>query len=281
MVADATLESDLRALPRDVPSRCAQAWPTVTVDPVAFVDGLVARLRDETSPAEALAALNVTDLYLAFACAEGDRAALALLDATHLAQTGRALARMGFAASVVDEALQTLRDTLLLKGQRAAPQILDFSGRGQLAGWLLVVASRIAFRAARPARLDVPWDASLHGESGGDLELAYLKKTYGDLFRAAFSSALRELPPADRTLLQQRYSLGTSVVALGRLYGIHHSNVSRRVEAVRERLVVATRAAMLRTHHLEAGQLSSILRLIRSEIDVSLSSTSDWNRAAE
>src|SRR5436190_24126475 len=63
---------------------CRSAWPTVRVDDARFVGHVAAHLgaaQAEATPA-ALEALHAADLYLAFAGAEGDPAALSELDKT-------------------------------------------------------------------------------------------------------------------------------------------------------------------------------------------------------
>src|SRR5262249_5471033 len=57
-------------------SRAHAAWPAGWVPAASFVEHLRTRLPAEGDPAEALPALAVEDLYLAFACALGVPAAL-------------------------------------------------------------------------------------------------------------------------------------------------------------------------------------------------------------
>jgi RNA polymerase sigma-70 factor (ECF subfamily) len=61
------------------------------------------------------------------------------------------------------------------------------------------------------------------------------------------------------------------VTELGVLHGVHASTISRWVTDARSRLVAGTRSAMMRRLRLGGPEVSSILRLIHSEIDISLS----------
>jgi RNA polymerase sigma-70 factor (ECF subfamily) len=69
--------------------------------------------------------------------------------------------------------------------------------------------------------------------------------------------------------------LNMTVVELGALYGVHASTASRRVTEARDRLVAATRDVMMKRCNLGRAEVSSILRLIQSEIDLSLSTAID------
>ena len=256
-------------------ARAREAWPALEVLDERFGDALAERVGDDADVPAAIAKMNAGDLYFVLACAAGDATALAELEKRHLADVAGALERVGFPAAAIDESLQVLRETLLVAGEHGAPRILEFGARGQLRGWLRVVATRIAFRLARPARKNVAFDESLGEQAKGDLELDYLKKKYGSTFQDAFREALATLPVPDRLLLKQRFALNTTVIELGALHGVHASTISRRVAYVRARLVTATREGMMRRLRLGAPEVSSILRLIQSQLDISLSSYRD------
>ena len=94
-----------------------------------------------------------------------------------------------------------------------------------------------------------------------------MKKTYGDAFQRAFQAALEDLETADRLLLKQRFRHRMTVEQLGTLHAVHASTISRRVDAARERLVKATRTQMMRELDVGRADVSSILRLIESELE--------------
>jgi RNA polymerase sigma-70 factor (ECF subfamily) len=274
-VPEPSSASALRDALDELHRKARSAWPALDVDAEVLRRALVARLEGAGDPLTSLAGLNGDEIYLALACAAGDRAALGVFESTYLPSIGDALRRMGFAPAVVDEALQRTRTRLLVASAGRAPRILDFGGRGRLLRWLRVVASRVAYTVARPVHAHVPLEESLPADESGDIELAFLKKTYGATFRSAFREALATLPVADRLLLKQKLTQNLTVVELGRLYGVHGSNVSRRVTDARRRLVEETRAAMMRRLQLDAPALSSVLRLIHSEVEISLSTYSE------
>jgi RNA polymerase sigma-70 factor, ECF subfamily len=232
-------------------------WPAVRADRDAF--------RKHAERAGDVS--HLADLYLAFACAQGDVAALAALDATYLRELRGPLARMRLDDPAIDEVLQALRDQQLV-GE--PPGILAYTGRGPLRAWLRSVAVRLALRERERTARGAPL-ADDHDAGSEDLELALMKKQYGAAFGRAFAQALAALTVEDRLLLKQRLRHQLGVVELGRLYRVNAGTISRRVAAARERLVAHTRSYMAAELRVATSELSSVLRLIDSQIDVSLS----------
>ncbi len=256
--------------------RARTAWPTIAMDEVRFADHLAKALRDAPRLADALDQLEAGDLYLALACALGDATAIAAFDRMYVASLRGPLARMGLDASGIDDTLQTMRQELLADGD---PRILNYSGRGPLRAWLRSVAARTGLRLIRKTpRHDELDDAKHSPVVADDLELAYMKKTYGDVFQRAFKASLDGLDAADRLLLKQRFRHRMTVEQLGALHAVHAGTISRRVEAARERLVKATRTQMMRELEVGRDDVESILRLIESELDITLSSHSSLER---
>ncbi|MFT3697948.1 MAG: hypothetical protein QM831_32710 [Kofleriaceae bacterium] len=235
----------------------AAAWPEITV--TGFEDRL----------AELADADHVTDLYLAFACARGDTAAIAALDRKYLAPLAAPLRKMGLDASAIDETLQIVRDELLVARTGKQPGILNYGGRGALAGWLRSVAVRTALRDRKKPERRGEYVEGGHAASADDLELAYMKKTYGAAFERAFATALAQLEVEDRLLLKQRFGHRLGVVELGKMYGVNAGTITRRVQGVRDRLLEATRESM--KDEVGTDALTSILKLIESQLDITLS----------
>jgi RNA polymerase sigma-70 factor (ECF subfamily) len=255
--------------------RARTAWPTIAMPETRFAEHLAKALRDAPGLVDALDQLEAGDLYLALACALGDAAAIAAFDQSYVAPLRGPLARMGLDTSGIDDTLQTMRQELLADGD---PRILNYSGRGPLRAWLRSVAARTGLRLIRKTPRHDELDDAKHSPVADDLELAYMKKTYGGVFQRAFHAALEGLDAADRLLLKQRFRHRMTVEQLGTLHGVHAGTISRRVEAARERLVKATRTQMMRELAVGRDDVESILRLIESELDITLSSHSSLER---
>ncbi len=217
--------------------------------------------------------LHVEDLYLAFACGQGDRAALAVFEAELLPSVVRVFGRMNIPAAVGDDVLGALRERLFVPAHGAAPLIADYSGRGRLVCWLRSVAAKTALKALRGQRRFVDLERADQLPIV-DAELAQLRGADAAAFREALSSAFAGLARDQRNVLRQHFLDGLTFEALGRLHGIHLSTAWRRVEAARLALVDAVRARLgealgasestvnciIRSAYVEAS-VTSLLRL--------------------
>jgi RNA polymerase sigma-70 factor, ECF subfamily len=247
-------------------ARARAAWPKLRGDEPAFRARLAALAEDE------LDGLDVAGVWLALACVAGEAAALAVLESDLLPGLRPALAKLGLDAAGIDEALQIVRADLLAPRPDAPPRLANYSGRGSLGGWLRTVAVRAGLRLQRSTPRHDELSENAPGSIADDPELAYLKKTFGDAFHTAFGEALAALPAQDRLLLKQRFRFHMGVEELGALHGVHAATISRRVASARDALAEATRTAMMRTLGVDRADVSSILRLIHSELDITLSS---------
>jgi RNA polymerase sigma-70 factor (ECF subfamily) len=254
----------------DARARAIAAWPALTLPLDALVEDLAARVDREDDPVAALLQLNVEELALAIAWARKDPAALAVFESHYASDMRRTLEQLGFDHATVDEAEQSVREMLFVGRDGARPGILGFGGFGRLRGWLRVVVSRAAFRLARDVSPVEPQEALEAIAGDDDFELSYLKRTYARAFESAFHDELARLSASDRLLLKQRFQHGMTVTELGRLHGVHASTISRRVTDVHTTLVGRIRKNMTEHLGLGAGEVSSIFRLIQSQIAISL-----------
>lgn len=259
----------------DARARVIAAWPALSLPLDALAEDLAARLDGEDDPSGVLRQLDVEELAIAIAWTRKDPAALAVFESHYAADMRRTIEQLGFDHATVDEAEQNVREMLFVGRDGARPGITGFGGFGRLRAWLRVVASRAAFKLARDPSSAKP-QAALDAIAGDDdFELSYLKRTYARAFEAAFHDELARLPASDRLLLKQRFQHGMTVTELGRLHGVHASTISRRVTDVHAALVSQIRKNMTEHLGLGAGEVSSIFRLIQSQIAISLISEGD------
>jgi RNA polymerase sigma-70 factor (ECF subfamily) len=263
--------SDLAPLLDSICARARSARPSVQLAPEAFVEHLGELLAGRADWLPALRALRAEDVHLAVACASGDRGALAEFEATYRPEIHATLSRMGFSALEIDETMQVMRAELLVGRPGAPPRILSYAGTGELRAWLRAVASRTGLRVERRAPRTTELHESMLAASGDDLELDYMKRTYGAAFEQGLSEGLAALDPGERILLRQRFREGLSIEELAARHRVHESTASRRVKDARERLVRATRDAMMKHLGVGRAEVSSIIRLIQSQIEVTLS----------
>lgn len=247
------------------------AWKDAAIDAPAFVRYVAARSPGAT-PAH-LDRLQAADLYLACACAAGDAASLAALDRRYLAPLPQILARKGTALDVAEEVVQALRERLFVGAGGARARIVDYDGRGSLAGWLRVAAIRAASNARRDEahRHGVAEDAASPAlMTAVDPELALIKRRYGEAFQAALRDAFAALAPEERNVLRLHFLDGLNLDAIGRALGMSRATVGRRMIAGRARVLDETLRLLGERLPASPAELQSLLAIVRSKLDVSL-----------
>lgn len=256
----------------DVIGAARRAWPTVELATDRYVAHLARHLPEGVAVEQALDQMHTDDLYLACACALGNRQAVLAFEQHCLVGLEAVLARYRTSSDLVAEVKQRVRERALVSAE-GPPRIERFSGRGDLRGWVRVMAAREAINLLRQSRRDA-WiddDARLHALlTPGDAALDHAKARYVEEFKQAFSAALRSLPPRDQTLLRQHVIDGLSIDQLGALYGVHRATAARNLERARQAVLAGTRQRLASVLRVRTGELDSILRLIRSRVEITL-----------
>jgi len=251
----------------DAVTRGRSAWPAIAITRVRFVAYVLARAGDD---ADALRRLHAADLYLACGCAHGDPAAVAAFDRDYIGALGATLARVGARGAQADEVKQALRAQMLVAPAGGVPAIASYTGRGDLHGWLRISAAREAIRLLRRDARAAPFDDDVLAARSLqiDVELDHLKRTYRAEFRDAFRDALCGLDERERNLLRHRFCDGLNVEQIGAIYRVHRATAARWVAAAQSSLARATRRSLRDRLHVDAREVSSILRLIESRLEV-------------
>lgn len=244
------------------------AWPELAIDRERYAKFLADRIPSDVDVDAAIAARRHGELYLVCACLAGDPAATALLDKRYLAGLAARLVRQRIPEEVAAETVQQLR-MKLFTGER--PLLLAYAGTGELAGWLRITALRAAIRLQRgeAKRSDREPDEAL-ADGALDAGLQYQRKLYQEEFRAAFADAVAALTTRERNLLKHAVLYGANSDDLGALYQVHRATAARWLAAARERLAAETQRGMLARLKIERSEYESILRLIHSQLDVSV-----------
>jgi len=248
------------------------AWPGIAVAEDVFVEFVSSRI----TPDLTLAELHVGDLYLACGCVRGDTAALAAFERTFGPVIGQAVTRAGVTADEARDLRQIVLTRLLVGTARDTadelPRLATYSGRGSLAAWIRVVATREAARLYARVRPELESDdvfADL-ATPGGDPELQYLKRVYRGEFKRSLEAAIAQLTDRQRLLLRQHTLDGLTIDALARFYDVHRATSARWLEDAREALFDTIRRDLMTRLDLSRPELESVLRLIRNTIEVSL-----------
>ena len=255
--------------------QAAADWPGVFVPPSEFAECVAGALAGRQTRGDPLAGLRLSDLYLACACARGEPTALAVFDRAFGPVIERAVrASGGVRDGEVAEIVQIVRVRLLVaRDADRRPRIASYQGRSSLTVWLKVVAAREAARLLQSARREEPTEddeLAARIDTGDDPEIAHVKRVYRDEFRDAFRAAVEGLSDGERLLLRQNVLDGLGIDRLAGVYGVHRATVARRLEAARMAVVARTRRIMAARLRVASTELESILRLIGSQLDVSL-----------
>lgn len=246
------------------------AWPKLELSADEFFPFVARRI--ELSTLRSLDLLRAEDLYLLCAYLKGSAAAVPLFESRCFKPVTVALRRIGADAEMIQDVRQNLCQRLLLD-RVIDPNHKHYMGAGDLASWMCVCAVReVGHRRERRGR-DVPFDA--HNLSNlriqdDDQELAYLKQLYRNEFKEAFQEALGALSLRERNLLRYNVLQGLNIEQIGAIYRVHRSTVARWIAHAREVLLHKTRENLSRRVRMSTGELESMLRMIESQIDVSL-----------
>lgn len=248
-------------------------WPDVGVEDDAFRAYLAERLPETGLLDEALGAIQAADLYLACACAAGDRKALAAFDDRYIGQLDAALGRMDPSGDLCTEVKQELRVQLLLGAPGRPPGITSYLGQGSLRRWLRVTATRQALMGLRRRQRALAHQLaarSLLDATFEDAELEALKRRWAAEFKDAFAEAVASLTSKQRNVLRYHAIDLLTIDQIGTLHGVHRVTAFRWVEQARAAVLEATRKALKARLDLSEPALDSVLGAIASRLDASV-----------
>jgi RNA polymerase sigma-70 factor (ECF subfamily) len=245
------------------------AWPTVALTDEVVTERLVARVHDD--PETSLDELREADLYLAFGLAAGNTAAIRAFEDHLVPQIDIALRRLRLGGGTADEVKQALR-VELLTGPEA--KIADYAGRGDLAAWLRISATRKALKLVRRADREESLDEILldHWPANtGDPGKQHMRTTYTDQLKQAIREAFAALEVRQRNLLRQHILDELTIDDLARLYRVHRATCARWLADSRADLGKQTRKRLIATLGTQSEELESVLRFLDSDIELSIS----------
>ena len=249
--------------------RAAAAWPAFGLDTEAFAAHLGGAAARWVSDAGDLARLRADEVGLAYACTRGASDAVTALIDRYRSEVIAVCRWAGADAALAEELWNEILTDVTTPLAAGASGLAGYSGRGSLRGWLRAVAVRRVIRArSRRDAGEVDWD-QLPAVADDPL-LRQVDARYRGEVEAALREAIDELEPRDKTLLRQHHIFGLSIDKLGAIYGVHRATAARWVATARERVLdgcLARLAARLAVSPAEAG---SIIRLVRSRLDVSV-----------
>jgi RNA polymerase sigma-70 factor, ECF subfamily len=248
----------------------AAAWPGCQLALERFAEEVVRRAGPELDLAR-LATLCTNDVYLAVACLDGEPTAIGHFERDCLSEIDRAARKLRATQDQAAEVRGHLRRVMFTAEPGRAAALARFTGRGDLRGYVRVIATRELVRVVSRGRREEPIEPLLDRlQLNRAPELSLLRARHGDAIAASLRAALEALDERQRAVL--RYSLidGWSIDRIGELYGVHRATASRWLNAARDALGDHLRLEASARMAIPIDEVDSIVQLVHSQIDVSL-----------
>lgn len=99
------------------------------------------------------------------------------------------------------------------------------------------------------------------------------------MVRESFRTALRALSSRDRSLLRYQLIDGLTLPELAALHGVSRATIARHLAAARRAVLDRTRAELAARLGADLADVDSVIRLVRSRLDISAESALRSNAA--
>jgi RNA polymerase sigma-70 factor, ECF subfamily len=269
-----TVDARLRTLFDDART----SFPAIVVDPHAFARYLGERAKPKRSPLASIAELRHVDLFIACACVQGDQNGFATLEHDYLRPAGAALARSGADRLDIDDALQLLREKLLVTEGR----LQEYSGRGSLVGWVRVSLGRQLISVQRSRGRVMPLESNAAAQLAAvDPDLALIRRRYGEAFQSAFQDAFRGLTPAQRNVLRLNFVDGLNLERIAVLLKVSRATAGRRMLEAKTALLDTMLVLLGERLRATPSEIASLLAVVRSTLYGSLGALLQTDAPAE
>jgi RNA polymerase sigma-70 factor (ECF subfamily) len=240
---------------------------------IAIADELVAKHVAGRAPEDEGMPEHDADMYLAIALAAQDAAALRVFEEKLVPHVDQALRRLRLPPNTKDEVRQTVRFDLLV-GSDGSPRIADYAGRGELAGWLRVTATRKALTLLRKNNREDSLDEMLldhFPDAAANPGQEHLRTKYTGELKRAIHEAFASLEVRQRNILRQHILDELTIDDLARLYRAHRATCARWLADARAELGKNTRKRLISTLGIDREEVESLLRFLDSDIELSIS----------
>jgi RNA polymerase sigma-70 factor (ECF subfamily) len=256
-------------------ARARAEHPGVELDDEAFGRWVGQRIAPGTDVDTELARRHAGDLWLACACAAGDRGALSGCMALLRPDLERAVARARAGTIALEDLAQRLWARLFVAEPAKAARIADYHGGSPLRTWARVIVARMVVddarrRGARPEQ-PLPEAASIvEAITPVDPEHALLEERWRGRIADALRDALAELEPRERALLRHRLVEGLGTESIGMVFGVHRTTAARWIDAALARVHRGAHDRLRAEAGLSSRELASLVTLMRSRLEVSV-----------
>ncbi len=201
------------------------------------------------------------DLFLATACARGDRIAWEYF----VDEYSPVLRRMAERGCRQFQEGEDLAQEMVAGLIADKSKLAGYNGRCSLAGWLRVALSHALIDRLRRRRREV----SLEDSEGKEQELYAaipsaedrensLDAAWGPVLAEALQAQIRDLPPRDRLIMSLYYVHGVPLKLIGRHFGVHEATASRWLDGLRRSVRKRVERDLRTRHRLKSGEISGL-----------------------
>jgi len=267
-------DEDIDATLVEICAQAEAAVPTLRMDRAVF-----ARWLGGHDVGRALATQNVAstpeavaELWLCAGLSANVRGAAEAFEARYFTPLPSALGRLRLAPSELDELLQIVRLKLLVREGLKGAVIEQYAGKGRLAGFVKVTATREAISRFRKQRATEAFDeeAIFLPATNTDPGLSAVKHEARAAFRESLVCALAALEPRDRNLLRLHLLGGVTLERLATMHGKDRATIVRWLRDARERVLDGTKRELGQRLRARADEVDSLLGLATSNLDLTL-----------
>lgn len=248
------------------------------MDPATGQDADATHLSGTQVWLQAFSQLHHQDLFLATACARGDRIAWEYFADEYLPLLQRMAAQSCKNFHESEDLSQEIVSMLLGGGEaNQKTKLASYNGRGSLAGWLRVTVARAAIDRFRRSRKQVSLE-ELEGQ-GQELvghspspaaEEAGMDSRWGPVLSRLLAEEVRRLPARERLLLHLYYLQEVPLKVIGQRFSVHEATASRWLETIRRGIRKRVERELKRQHGLRTRDLQFLWRSVSEEHAVSL-----------
>jgi len=245
-----------------------ETFPQIDLDRTTFLVFAASRAETWNGNPE-----RAADLYLACACIERVPAGVAAFMDRFGERVPAYLGKLARNPDLVAEVRQILLTRCIVGDAGHPPALSTYSATGSLEGWLRATAVREALALNRRGQATSDnFEAELEARTPwADRELSLFKEVYQDAVARAFAVACSEIGAEDRALLRLHYVNGVTTASLAGMYGISRATLIRRLASARSLLLQHVKSSLRRASGVADQDFDSIVRLVRSQIDLHLS----------
>jgi RNA polymerase sigma-70 factor, ECF subfamily len=252
-------------------ARGRRAYPRIVVAEQVF-GGHLARCTND-GKAASLADLPVEDLYLACACAARVRGAATAFERKFGPVIRRAISRVLRAPDERQEAEQRAWQRIFVEDEHGGPpRITQYLGQGRLESWVAVASMRIAVSFGRAESTERRLRAKIITDTADvGPESQSMKGELRRAFETAVTEAIGRLKPRERMILRLHVVSGMTLEAISKSLGVTRQAVSKTFSQSRARILDEVETSLKQRLGIPPEDLSSVLRLVASRFDVSVS----------